>query len=75
MIKNERQYRITKAQIEKFSNALAQLPDSSQQDQSVHPILRKAERDSLKSQLAELRVQVEEYEWYMSMLGNRQPKI
>lgn len=62
MIKNERQYRITKAQIEKFSNALAQLSASSQQDQSVHPILRKAERESLESQLTELRVQVEEYE-------------
>jgi transcriptional regulator with XRE-family HTH domain len=62
MIKNERQYRITKAQIEKFSNALTQLSASSQQDQSVHPILRKAERDSLESQLTELRVQVEEYE-------------
>lgn len=62
MIKNERQYRITKAQIEKFSNALTQLSASSQQDQSVHPILRKAERESLESQLTELRVQVEEYE-------------
>ncbi|GAP96592.1 helix-turn-helix domain-containing protein [Leptolyngbya sp. NIES-2104] len=62
MIKNERQYRITKAQIEKFSDALAQLSASSQQDQFVHPLLRKAEKEAMESQLAELRAQLEEYE-------------
>ncbi|MEB3885516.1 helix-turn-helix domain-containing protein [Lyngbya sp. CCY1209] len=62
MIKNERQYRITKAQVEKFSDALAQQSVHAQQDRSVHPLLRKAEREALEAQLAELRTQVEEYE-------------
>jgi ribosome-binding protein aMBF1 (putative translation factor) len=62
MIKNERQYRITKTQVEKFSDAINQLSVHNQQDQSVHPLLRKAERDALENQLAELRAQVKEYE-------------
>ncbi|MFB2836544.1 helix-turn-helix domain-containing protein [Floridanema evergladense] len=62
MIKNERQYRITKAQIDKFVNALEQLASQSDSNQQVHPILRKAEADALQSQLSELRKQIEEYE-------------
>lgn len=62
MIKNERQYRITKAQIEKFSDALAQLSTSVQSEPSVHPLLKKAEREAMESQIAELRAQLEEYE-------------
>jgi transcriptional regulator with XRE-family HTH domain/Zn-dependent peptidase ImmA (M78 family) len=62
MIKNERQYRITKAQIAKFSDALDRLSGSPPNDLSVHPLLRKAERDALESQFTELRAQVREYE-------------
>ena len=62
MIKNERQYRITKAQIAKFSGALDSLLEQDQNDQSVHPLLRKAEREALESQRSELCVLVEEYE-------------
>ncbi len=62
MIKNERQYRITKAQVEKFSDAVAQLSERPDQHSQINPILRKAEREALESQLAELRVQLEEYD-------------
>ena len=62
MIKNERQYRITKAQITKFSSALDSLLEQAQADQSMHPLLRKAEREALESQRSELSVLVEEYE-------------
>ena len=62
MIKNERQYRITKAQLAKFSSALDSLLEQGQNDQSIHPLLRKAERDALESQRSELSVLVEEYE-------------
>lgn len=62
MIKNERQYRITKAQIAKFSSALDSLREEAQTDQSVHPLLKKAERDALESQRSELCALVEEYE-------------
>lgn len=62
MIKNERQYRITKAQIDKFARALEQLAEHSDSSQQVHPILQKAQADALQSQFTELRRQIEEYE-------------
>jgi ribosome-binding protein aMBF1 (putative translation factor) len=58
MIKNERQYRITKSQIAKFEAALNAV--SARLD--VNPRLRKLEDDALRSQLDELRQEVEEYE-------------
>lgn len=62
MIKNERQYRITKAQINKFVDAMRQLGAQSEPSKQVHPILQKAQADALQSQLNELRRQIEEYE-------------
>ncbi|MEA5448459.1 helix-turn-helix transcriptional regulator [Leptolyngbya sp. CCNP1308] len=62
MIKNERQYRITKAQIEKFSAALQVLSTQAQEDQTIHPLLKKAEKESLSSQLTELIAETREYE-------------
>jgi hypothetical protein len=48
MIKNERQYRITKAQAEKFTKALLEFTPAQQR--AVHPVLRKAQVAALKSQ-------------------------
>jgi transcriptional regulator with XRE-family HTH domain/Zn-dependent peptidase ImmA (M78 family) len=65
MIKNERQYRITKAQATRFETALVQFMREStvkSADAEAHPLLRKAQEDALKSQLDELREQLEEYE-------------
>lgn len=59
MIKNERQYLITKAQAGKFREAIAAF-DSKKPD--AHPLLVKAQRDALESQLAELDAQLKEYE-------------
>ncbi len=64
MIKNERQYRITKAQAEKFSASLSQLTVSPPGE--THPMLRKAQEDALRSQLEELRGQLTEYETLQS---------
>ncbi|HZT40878.1 MAG TPA: helix-turn-helix transcriptional regulator [Chthonomonadaceae bacterium] len=61
MIQNERQYRITKAQADKFDKALAQLM-ASPQTNDLSPILRKAQEDSLRSVRDELRMQLEEYD-------------
>ena len=61
MIKNERQYRITKGQAEKFSQALARI-EQTPSDAGVHPLLRKAEREALQSQLTSLRDEVQAYE-------------
>ena len=60
MIKNERQYRITRAQAEKFERAIAEARMS--RSRNVHPVLQKAQLDGLKSQLADLRRELAEYE-------------
>ena len=60
MIKNERQYRITKAQIEKFRSALDRV--ATHPSTHKHPILLKAERDALRSQLDDLLAEIAEYE-------------
>ena len=60
MIKNERQYRITKAQAENFRRTVAEV--TANPDRNLHPVLRKAELDGLKSQLGDLRRELQEYE-------------
>ena len=65
MIKNERQYRITKAQAEKFERAIAETAMAEAQGQpsaGIHPLLQKAQRDALESQLGDLRRELAEYE-------------
>ena len=61
MIKNERQCRITRAQAEKFKNAIAEL-ESAAETQGVHPMLHTAQIDALKSQLGDLQAELREYE-------------
>jgi ribosome-binding protein aMBF1 (putative translation factor) len=62
MIKNEREYRITKAQTKKFEQALAQLPKGRSMGKGVHPRLAKAQKDALQSQLDSLNKQIKDYE-------------
>lgn len=62
MIKNERQYRITRAQAGKFSQALSQLRVPTVESVDVHPLLVKAQDDALRSQLEDLQAQIAEYE-------------
>lgn len=59
MIRNERQYIITKAQVKKFKKALDEF---NKQKASAHPVLVKAQKDAIKSELAVLESQVKEYE-------------
>ena len=59
MITNERQYRITKAEAERFEGALAK---ADVQGAHLDSRLSKAMREGLESQLAELREQMAEYE-------------
>lgn len=61
MIKNERQRRITRAQAEKFKNAVTEL-ESIPETQGVHPMLHTAQIDALKSQLGDLQAELREYE-------------
>lgn len=59
MIANERQYRITKTEVLRFAHAVAA---ADEEGSHLHPILQKAMRDGLESQLQELREQLAEYE-------------
>lgn len=58
MIKNERQYRVTKAQAGRFGQALTELKNSNR----VPSLLRKAQIDAIASQLEQLEEQIAEYE-------------
>ena len=61
MIKNERQCRITKAQAERFREAIRNL-QSSPPGEKIHPVLRRAEIEALQSQLADLEAELLEFE-------------
>jgi transcriptional regulator with XRE-family HTH domain len=69
MIKNERQYAITKTQVEKFARALERLTSQPDKARRVHPLLRKAEADAIRSQLADFRAELKEYEALSSGRG------
>ena len=62
MIKNERQYRITKNQVDRFSRALDHLRRQPAEATDVHPLIAKAQEDALQSQLVDLEEQLQEYE-------------
>ena len=62
MIKNERQYKITKAQADRFSETLERLEMDAGEGAEVHPLLAKARRDAVRSQLADLETELAEYE-------------
>ena len=62
MIKNDRQYRITRAQAERFSQALLKFESQGPDPSETHPLLHKARGDALRSQLADLEAELHEYE-------------
>lgn len=62
MIKNERQYKITKAQADRFSQTLELLEMDSGDGGNVHPLIAKARRDAVRSQLADLEKELAEYD-------------
>lgn len=59
MITNERQYRITRTQAERFRTALTRLDEGSD---GRHPLAQKALRESMESQLATLQLEMAAYE-------------
>ena len=64
MIKNERQYRITRAQADRFLQTLDSLRRQQRPSGSkgMHPLIAKAQEDALRSQLADLEGELREYE-------------
>jgi hypothetical protein len=61
MIKSQREYRFIKAQALKFEQALAELA-SKPTTIDAHARLRQAEEQGMRSQLASLRREIEQYE-------------
>jgi HTH-type transcriptional regulator/antitoxin HigA len=62
MITNERQYRITNAQLEKFRKAIDDFDIKAVVKQTKSKILAKAELDALRSEYENLSMQMHEYE-------------
>ncbi|AMU86003.1 helix-turn-helix domain-containing protein [Dehalococcoides mccartyi] len=62
MIKNERQYKITKAQMERLQQSLTEIESSSVKEKNIHPLLLKAELEGINSQITDLRSEIQEYE-------------
>ena len=58
MIKNERQYLITKAQANRFSQTFRRLGEAD----GAHPLIVQAQRDALSSQITDLEGELSEYE-------------
>ncbi len=62
MIKNERQYRITRSQADRFATTIENLEQHPGAVEGVHPRIAQAQRDALKSQLEDLQQELREYE-------------
>jgi ribosome-binding protein aMBF1 (putative translation factor) len=71
MIKNERQYRVTKAQTQKFEQALVQLQQSETARQE-NVVLWELQTQALASQLQDLQAELEEYE-HLTTRSPQQP--
>ena len=66
MIRNEREYELTKVQSDKFSRALADANAHS----SENPLLDEIERKALRSQLDDLNRELAQYEAFHSTEGS-----
>lgn len=61
MITNERQYRITRSEADRFRKAISELAKGPARAE-VHPRLLQAEREAMESQLADLQAEIAEYD-------------
>lgn len=62
MITNERQYKITRSEADRFRRAIGELVSGQMVREGVHPRLLQAERDAMESQLADLQAELAEYD-------------
>jgi ribosome-binding protein aMBF1 (putative translation factor) len=69
MIQNELEYKITKSELAKFEEALAQL-EANQPDSETWML--DLQREAMQSQLEELKTQINEYEQLRGSLVNQQ---
>lgn len=59
---NERRYRITRKRAADFAGAIEDVNARSQERTDVHPTLLRAELEAMKSQLVDLREELEEHQ-------------
>ena len=69
MIKNERQYRLTKVQANRLEQTLRSLGEAD----GVHPLIIKAQREALSSQIADLEGELRKYESLKTSLRPYRP--
>jgi DNA-binding XRE family transcriptional regulator len=62
MIKNERQYQITRRELERFERTLAELEAEQTVGELLPAALREAERGALRGQIESLRGELAEYD-------------
>lgn len=62
MIKNERQYRITKAQADRFRETIRGHRQARGDSEGLHPLIVRAQEEALCSQLEDLETELKEYE-------------
>ncbi len=62
MIKNERQYRISKAQASRFRRTLEELQQGGRAAEGLHPRIAQAQIDAVASQLTDLEDEIQDYE-------------
>ena len=62
MIKNERQYKFTKTQVERFERTLAELRSRRPEDTDLHPLVSKAQEDAVSGQIVDLKEELHIYE-------------
>jgi len=72
MIENNQQYRITKDWVRRFTETLDRLDTHPEESARLHPLLQKAERDGLMSQIETLERGVRVYEALQT--GRRTPE-
>jgi HTH-type transcriptional regulator/antitoxin HigA len=62
MISNDRQYKITRAELERLKDALRNFDDLERVREGIDPLIITAQRDSIQSQVSELEQQILAYE-------------
>lgn len=65
MITNERQYKISRSEADRFRKAIGDLAKAPARS-DIHPRLLQAEREAMESQLADLQAEIAEYEYLQS---------
>ena len=62
MIKNKRQYSLTKVQAHKFEQALAKLTECSEEIKQDNLLLWAVKKSAVESQINDLQQEIEDYE-------------